>query len=505
MENKAVIYTRVSDPSQIENNSLEVQEQSCRKFAQAKGLTIIKIFKEEGKSAKHVNTRPALRDCLNFCSTKKNQVSALVVYKFDRFSRNLEEGLATISLLAKYNIEVLSVIEDVEQNPMGRAIRNIMMTVGQLDNELKGERVKDNMLACFRKGFWPFKCPIGYQRKYQTKEQNKGLPPIKEPNLAPIIERMFHKAKSGIYNKTQLAKIMNGEGFGDYYKSKASHKIVDKILKRTFYYGYMYSPKWNEYSWGEHKPLIDESTWNRAYQAVIMKKKNYTYQDDELYPLKGILRCEKCGGLMTTCPSKGRNGKVFYYECGNRDCRKIRIQAKEVHGQFNQLLKQIQPSSRVIILFNQMVFKEWDKGINQAKKEARVIENRIAELKKELTSIRKAKDDGTYSPKEAKEEARKIRQEIRVSEVEKSDFKVEQYDTEIVREFTKQFLINLQKLWKKLDLPKKQTLQNKIFPNGILCLRDKTIRTVNLSPSFRLIKALATKKGRNVTPQGIEP
>jgi len=206
MEKRAVIYTRVSDPTQIENNSLETQELSCKKAAESQGYSVVKIFREEGVSAKFIHTRPKIRELLDFCARKSNRISAVFVYKFDRFSRNMEEGLAAISFLAKYDVSVLSVMEKTDESAMGKAMRNIMMTLGQLDNELKGERVRENMQAAFRKGLWPFKVPVGYKRKYNTKEQNKGIPPLPHPDLAPIITKMFQDAATGIYGKSQLPK-----------------------------------------------------------------------------------------------------------------------------------------------------------------------------------------------------------------------------------------------------------------------------------------------------------
>lgn len=506
MDKRAVIYIRVSDPSQLDNNSLETQERACRSYAKSKGYQVIEpVFNEGAGSAKHTHTRPILRQVLAYCSSKKNKVDALIVYKFDRFSRNLEEGLAAITLLARYKVEVLSASEPVDQGSIGKALRNIMLILGELDNDLKGERVRDNMQSAFRSGLWVFKCPIGYQRKYKTKEENKGIPPIPVPNLAPIIRKMFIDASSGLYNKSQLARMMNLAGFSDYYVSEASHKIVDEILSKTFYYGNMYAKKWDEYAIGKHEPLIDKTTWEKAYQRVILKKKNYVFQDNSGYPLKGSLRCEKCNDIMTTSPSQGRSKTFYYYECKNKKCRKIRIQASLAHSQFLEKINEITPSEEVIKLFSHMVFSEWDKVISLSQKNAEQIEERILKLRKEIKDIRKAAEKGIYSDDEAKSEAESLRQEIAVLEIEKSEIRFQQYDTEIVREFTEHFLLNLGVLWEKLDLPKKQALQNKIFPNGIICTQTQEIRTSELSPSFQLIDALATEKGKFVTPRGIEP
>jgi DNA invertase Pin-like site-specific DNA recombinase len=51
---RAVIYLRVSDPSQVENNSLKTQENICLQYAKSKGYEIAREpFRDEGFSAKH--------------------------------------------------------------------------------------------------------------------------------------------------------------------------------------------------------------------------------------------------------------------------------------------------------------------------------------------------------------------------------------------------------------------------------------------------------------------
>ena len=98
---RSVIYIRVSDPSHIENNSLETQLKACQSYAERNGLQVVEIFSEEGVSAKTVHNRPEMRRLLKFCTDKKNKISKVIIYKMDRFSRSTEDTLVAISLLAK--------------------------------------------------------------------------------------------------------------------------------------------------------------------------------------------------------------------------------------------------------------------------------------------------------------------------------------------------------------------------------------------------------------------
>lgn len=506
MEKRAVIYIRVSDPSQVENNSLDTQEKICRQYATTHGYEVVQLFREEGESAKHVYTRDKLTELVKFCSNKKNQISYLIVYKMDRLSRNMVEGLQLITLLTTYGVLVRSATEQFGEDAAGTFLKNIVMAAAQYDNEQKGEKVTDNMKASFRGGLWPFKCPVGYKRRFRTKEENHGLPVIPHPELAPIVTQMFINAAQGIYTKSQLARIMNTEGFADHYRVPADHKIVHGILSKTFYYGRTYARKWDESAEGLHTPLIDEPTWQKAYHYLILKKKNYEYQDSTLYPLKGALRCEYCDHPMTSSPSRGSSGKlVYYYECKYKNCQKLRINAKLAHEQFEDLLSNIKPTDRVTKLFEHLVFTEWDKVIAQARKDIARYDHKINAQKNELRSIRKAKDDGTYTPDEAKEEAERVRQSIAIAEIERSDIRIQQYDREIVREFTRRFLENFPLLWNSLDLSKQQAFLYKVFEGVVICTKDKKIRTVKLSPSFELIQSLSEQNSENVSHTGLEP
>lgn len=504
MEKRAVIYVRVSDPSQIENHSLETQDKICREYAKTKGYEVVKLFREEGESAKHVYTRTKLGELINFCADKKNNISYLIVYKMDRLSRNMTEGLELMSQLASYGILIFSATEQFGVDAAGTFLKNVLMAAAQYDNETKAEKVKDNMKAVFRDGLWPFKCPIGYRRQYKTKEENKGLVVVPDHNLAPIITRMFQNAAKGIYTKAQLARIMNDEGFGEYYRTKADHKVVRNILTKSFYYGKTYAAKWKEEAVGKHEPITNEETWQKAYHYLILKKKNFVYQNVEHYPLKGFLKCDYCRYAMTTSPSMGGAGIVYYYECKKKFCRKLRINAGKAHEQFNSLLSQIQPTQHVIKLFQYMVFSEWDKTISQTVEQGGKLDIKIQKLKDDLKSVRRAKDDGTYTVEQAIEEAKEINQKLVVLQIERSDMRIEQYNTEIVREFTNKFFGNLALLWDNLDLPKRQALLERMFTDGIICGKDKKIRTDSLAPSFNLIQSLADESGKSVTPREFE-
>ena len=51
----AIIYVRVSDPTQVSGTSLEFQEQECSKYCERSGMEVAAVFREEGESAKDLS------------------------------------------------------------------------------------------------------------------------------------------------------------------------------------------------------------------------------------------------------------------------------------------------------------------------------------------------------------------------------------------------------------------------------------------------------------------
>ena len=502
---RSVIYIRVSDPSQIENNSLETQLKACQSYAERNGLQVVEVFSEEGVSAKTVHNRPEMRRLLKFCANKKNKISKVIIYKMDRFSRSTEDALVAISLLAKQGAFVVSATESTEENPMGRAMRTILITLAQLDNELKGERVRDNMHTMFLNGVWPFKCPKGYYRPGNDRHEKRGQVPKIDNRTNEIIKSLIIKASNGYYTQASLADFLNSLDYKNLFGKEADGETVKEILSNPFYYGYMYAKKWNEYQWGKHEKLVDQETWEKAYYNTLGKKRMLKHQDSSIFPLKGILRCAVCNHPMTSSNPKGRTKHYLTYECHQKDCTKQeRIGIDKAHEQFQAILAYLKPSKRVLRLFSELVFAEWDKSIEGLKQEAKLKENQIEKLESELTVIALSNSKGILTDEEAKNRADKIRNEIAVLRVERSDTKIDQYDTEVIKNFTETFLTNLDKFWIELDLVQKQALQSQIFPNGVVC-QNKIIRTTSLSQSFELIEALTNQNSDFVTPVGIEP
>ena len=158
--NQIVSYTRVSDPSQFDNTSLESQKKEAEKQAKRKGFTIKKYFGGTAESAK-TDERKEFKKMLEYVKRDKTIV-AILVYSYERFSRSKNAGYLTREL-AKIGVQVLSVFQDVDvTTASGQLQQDIFYAFGNYDNVLRRDKTTRGMIENLRNGFWVASCPFGY-------------------------------------------------------------------------------------------------------------------------------------------------------------------------------------------------------------------------------------------------------------------------------------------------------------------------------------------------------
>jgi DNA invertase Pin-like site-specific DNA recombinase len=82
----------------MEGTSLESQQAACSEYTKTKNIDILKVFIEQGESAKFAD-RTQLLELIEFCRKNKGSVDALLVWKVDRFARNVADHFSVKSTL----------------------------------------------------------------------------------------------------------------------------------------------------------------------------------------------------------------------------------------------------------------------------------------------------------------------------------------------------------------------------------------------------------------------
>ncbi|MBW2998278.1 recombinase family protein, partial [Candidatus Woesearchaeota archaeon] len=109
---KVAIYVRVSTEEQAkEGISIDAQLTRCNAFCISKGWTVHKNYVDAGYSAGSFN-RPAMKELKD--DIEENKFDVLLVYKIDRFSRNLKDMLLFLDEIKSKGINFSSVTEQID-------------------------------------------------------------------------------------------------------------------------------------------------------------------------------------------------------------------------------------------------------------------------------------------------------------------------------------------------------------------------------------------------------
>ena len=199
----AVIYCRVSSKEQIEGTSLETQEAACRDYAQSKGMRVLKVFVEQGESAKFAD-RTQLLELIDFCRQSKDKVDTLLVWKVDRFARNVADHYSIKTTLLKYGVRVASVTEPIDSDPTGKLMEGVLASVAQFDNDVRAMRTVQGMRRRIQEGIFPWGPPLGYKSSVINKEKKESSRPTgptllrsSSASMAPLRNRRVHAGRNG--------------------------------------------------------------------------------------------------------------------------------------------------------------------------------------------------------------------------------------------------------------------------------------------------------------------
>ncbi|WP_205410267.1 recombinase family protein, partial [Aquimarina longa] len=276
--NKAVIYTRVSDIKQKENTSLESQKQLCEDFAKQNGYVVYAYFGGINESAK-TDERKAYKEMLAYVKRKK--ITNIIVYSLDRYSRTGGLAIATVENLKKKGIKVLSIAQNVDSDtPTGTFMQGFHLLYSRYDNDVKSTNTIRGMRHRLLNGYFMGVAPLGY--KNTRNESNKPI--IVHSDQAPLVKKAFlWKANENLTN-VEIVERLKKLGLKIYkqrisdmfrnpvYCGLLSHSLIEgKVVK------------------GIHKPIVSKEVFLKV-NGVNKQKSKHNVKNGNL-PLKGFASC----------------------------------------------------------------------------------------------------------------------------------------------------------------------------------------------------------------------
>jgi len=143
---KYAIYDRVSTNKQDLQKNINI----CIKYCEFKGIDDYDIYTDIG-SGKDFFNRPNLT--LLIKRLRNLDYKGIILFRFDRFGRNARECSMLFEELENKGIEIHSINENLDTTtPIGRAIRDIILRLAQLERENISEATKQRLEALKKLG-----------------------------------------------------------------------------------------------------------------------------------------------------------------------------------------------------------------------------------------------------------------------------------------------------------------------------------------------------------------
>lgn len=311
-----VAYLRDSGGDE-QDLSIAQQTDVIRKWCVENGLTLTRQFTDEAISGSSSNKRTAFNDMIAYFRGAPIE-AGVIIWKFSRFARNLEDAQFYKAALRREGYIVHSLNDNTDQSLDGRFFESAIdwMNARYLEDlSTDVKRGQRHMLQQYGaiggtppRGFKRESIVIGTRRDGKPHQVSRWIP---DEAVIPLIK---------------LAFKLRAEGVGYRAINEATHLYKSNNCYKTFFPNRLYI---GELVVGDTtlpdycEPVIDRGTWEKVQARQEHTRRGYLMGEDnkfhsrrngENYILSGILYCAQCGALM--------NGKTItfdktdaYYRC----------------------------------------------------------------------------------------------------------------------------------------------------------------------------------------------
>lgn len=459
---RAVIYTRVSSEKQIDNTSLDFQEEECKKFCEFNGYDVVKVFREEGASARTYE-RPILQRALEYCAN--NDVSFFVVHRLDRFARDIGVHHKAKTALLTLGVRLLSVQERLEDTEEGEYIENIFAATAEYQNKKRLKKLRAGTIEKYKEGLYPNPPPAGYIKQATT---SKGVKPmIIDPERGDLVAKALNMFATGCFTVSDIVDFLNTSGYRTHSGKKVYKQMVSKMLRKKIYTGiieYRDLKRNVQEVKGQHEPLINLETY-RKIQAVLSGNNFYKSKNKSgNYKFSKMIRCDNCSHLLSPYTQKNR----VYYRCSNYLCKdRVNASEKILDEQFAVILHNATFSKKYLDFFNKRLTKQFRIRFNENLKNQSRMKLKRDELESMLKNAAEMAEKGVYSYDKYKEREKVLNTELTTLEIELSNINIDINELEFKLNICIEFIYDLPNFSKLLIGREKAKFIQLLFPDGL--------------------------------------
>tara|TARA_R110000803_G_scaffold209830_2_gene280159 strand:- start:1782 stop:3479 length:1698 start_codon:yes stop_codon:yes gene_type:complete len=495
---RAVLYRRVSTTDQKDyGNSLTTQQNNLSGFCNRQMIEVVKDF-EEDYSAKNFN-RPAFSKLMSYVSANKKQIDLVLIYKWDRFSRNTMEALTMISQLKGLGIEVNCSDQWVDHDDPNQLIMLLLnLGIPEADNRLRRDRTIEGTRSNLKEGRWVFSQPRGYVKGKD--EQGKVLMKP-NPEIAPLIAELFKEFSLGVYSQNEL-RLQH-----KYKPLNLTKSGLSRMFNQIAYSGRIrvkaYKDESEQIVDALHEAIVSEEVYDKVQIQLGNRKriKHKPVKKNDFLPLRGLLTCNKCGSNLTGSGSKSKTGKKhYYYHCNQRSGCNERFKVALAHNSVQGILNELKPNVEVLNLFDIILKDKFENNETSNKSIIKSINEKITKLETRKNALLDKYLDGMILDELFNSKDKELKSEIYKLKMERGQLKEYEKDTQKFIQFGIHMIQNIGTMFEKASVNIKQKLLSSIFKEKLVFDGEK-YRTPKLNKGIELItntvKALELIKTKN--------
>ncbi|CAN7759299.1 recombinase family protein [Ensifer adhaerens] len=499
----AVIYCRVSSVKQsTAGDGLNSQETRCRDFARMKGYEVHEEIYTDDVSGSLVN-RPGMKLMLDFIRRRKARGTVVIIDDVSRLARGLDAHLELRRLIASAGGVLESPSIEFGDDPDSILVENLLASVSQHHRQKNGQQTINRMKARVQNGYFVFQAPVGY--RYERVSGRGKMLVRDEPEASVVQEALEGYAFGRFETQADVMRFLQTNPLFPRKGSILNHRVF-QLLSQPVYAGFVEAPRWGvTRRLGHHEALITAQTYTRIQDRMnghsyAPRRKNL----NEEFPLRGFVECADCGTPLTACWSAGEYAKYPYYLCPKKGCASYRksIRREKIEGEFEELLKNVQPTEQLFNVATSMLKKLWDHRLAQA-------QSQINGMKAELVSL--DREVGTYLQRIVQTAVPSV-----VSAYENQIGKLEERKVLVREQIVSAgrprstledtvrtalgFLANPWNLW-KTELPEnRRTVMKLTFSQRLAYRKNEGFRTANLTLPFNMLGGILGSEKRMARP-----
>lgn len=342
---RCAVYTRqsVARADGPEFTSCDAQRDACLAFIKAHAMEdwfpIDERFEDKGESGAS-KERPALQRLLE--RVRAGDVDRVVVFRLDRLTRSVLDWADLIGAFKRRGTQLSVVSGDLRLGELATSdlLLNLMAVFAEYERELIRDRLRDARATHRRHGRRSAgRIPFGYRADALSHQL------VVEPTEAEVVKSIFERAANGgaaagialgmntNIMKTTVGRVAARQGW-------TARSVLRLLANRTYLGEIAGVPD-------RHDAIVSAEVFDRARAAVSARRTRAPARkppsSTDLFVLRGLLRCARCGRKMTTSsaralPDQGNrrwvaDTKPRYYRCrGAQPCPGSQVSAQELEG-----------------------------------------------------------------------------------------------------------------------------------------------------------------------------